>query len=60
MAATKETLEPSTAPVQTQVTPKQYVSQWRTAGERAEGLRAKKQRRRAAHRVALKRSHANG
>jgi hypothetical protein len=38
----------------------QYVSHWRTAEERAEGLRVKKERRRAAHRIALRRSHANG
>ncbi len=39
---------------------RQYVSHWRTAEERAEALRAKKQRRRAAHRIALRRSPANG
>ncbi len=39
---------------------KHYVSHWRTAEERAEGIRAKKQRRRAAHRIALRRSPANG
>jgi hypothetical protein len=60
MATTKETPEPSTTPAQTQVTPKLYVSRWHTAGERAEGLKTKKQRRRAAHRIALRRSHANG
>jgi hypothetical protein len=60
MSATDEILESSATPVQIPATVKQYVSQWRTAEERAEALRAKKQRRRAAHRVALKRSHANG
>jgi hypothetical protein len=60
MVATNEVPEPTATPAQAQVTPKQYVSRWRTAGERADALRAKKQRRRAAHRVALKRSHANG
>jgi hypothetical protein len=39
---------------------RQYVSHWRTAEERAEALQAKKKRRRAAHRIALRRSHANG
>lgn len=38
----------------------QYVSPWRTAEERAEALKSKKQRRRAAHRIALRRSPANG
>jgi len=60
MADTKETSVPNAAPVQAQVTPKQDVSRWHTAAERAEALRAKKQRRRAAHRIALGRSHANG
>lgn len=39
---------------------KEHITQWRTAEERASALRAKKQRRRAAHRIALRRSHANG
>lgn len=39
---------------------RQHVSRWRTAEERAEALKAKKQRRRAAHRIALRRSPANG
>jgi hypothetical protein len=48
----------TTAPVPGR--PTQYVSHWRTAEERAEGIKIKKQRRRAAHRIALRRSHANG
>jgi hypothetical protein len=40
--------------------PRQYVSHWRTAKERADAIKAKKQRRRAAHRIALRRSPANG
>jgi|HubBroStandDraft_4_1064222.scaffolds.fasta_scaffold28421_3 hypothetical protein len=39
---------------------KHYVSHWRTAEERADAIKAKKQRRRAAHRIALRRSPANG
>ncbi len=39
---------------------RQYVPRWSTAEARAEALKAKKHRRRAAHRIALKRSHANG
>jgi hypothetical protein len=48
----------TTAPLP--VDSRHYVARWRTAEERATGMRAKKQRRRAAHRIALKRSHANG
>lgn len=44
-------------PVQTS---SQNTSPWRTAEERAAGILAKKKQRRAAHRVALKRSHAKG
>ena len=40
--------------------PKQHITQWHTAEERAAALRSKKQRRRASHRIALRRSHANG
>lgn len=38
----------------------QYVPRWRTAEERAAAIKAKKQRRRAAHRISLRRSPANG
>lgn len=59
--ATKEEASESTAtPVQAPAHPRQYISRWRTAEERANGLRCKKQRRRAAHRIALRRSHAKG
>jgi hypothetical protein len=47
-------------PVQTSSSPTRNVSPWRTAEERAAGILAKKKQRRAAHRVTLKRSHANG
>ena len=40
--------------------PRPNVVRWRNADERAAALRAKKQRRRAAHRIALRRSHAKG
>ena len=60
MATREEALEPSATPVQAPVHPKQHISRWRTAEERATGLRAKKQRRRAAHKIALRRSHAKG
>jgi hypothetical protein len=38
----------------------QPISRWRTAKERGESVRAKKQRRRAAHRIALRRPHSKG
>lgn len=38
----------------------QYVAHWRTAEERAQALKTKMRRRRAAHRIALRRSPANG
>lgn len=50
------TATPAAAPVHS----RPYISRWRTAEERAEALRAKKQRRRAAHRITLRRSHAKG
>ncbi len=60
MTTTKETPEPSAATAQTQVIPKQHVSRWHTAGERAEALKGKQKRRRNAHRIALRRSHSKG
>jgi hypothetical protein len=54
--ATESTATTVAAPVHS----RQYVPRWRTAEERAEALRAKQQRRRAAHRIALRRSPANG
>ncbi len=51
---------PGTTPAHTSSNPTPRPSPWRTAEERAAGLLAKKKHRRAAHRVALKRSHANG
>lgn len=60
MTTAKETPEPSTTTAQIQVIPKQYVSRWHTAGERAEALGAKQKRRRDAHRITLRRSHSKG
>jgi len=58
---TKEgSVEMTATPVPAPVHPRQNISRWRTAEERADALRAKKQRRRAAHRITLRRSHANG
>jgi len=56
----QEVSESNTASTPSVVKPKQVVTHWRTAAERAQGIRSKKLRRRAAHRVALNRSHANG
>ena len=55
--ATEETAPPQ---LQTQETTKQQVSHWHTAAERAQALKAQMLRRRAAHRVALKRSYTKG
>ena len=60
MSTKNESSESAAMSVPAPARPRQYVSHWRTAEERAEALRAKKQRRRAAHRIALKRSPANG
>jgi len=55
-----ESPESATSPVTAAPHSRQHVSHWKTAEERANALRAKKQRRRAAHRIALRRSSANG
>jgi hypothetical protein len=60
MATKDETSESSATTVPAPVHARQYVPRWRTAEERANGLKAKQLRRRAAHRVALRKSHANG
>jgi len=60
MTTKKEGLESTPTPVPAPVHPRRSISGWRTAEERAEALRAKKQRRRAAHRITLRRSHARG
>jgi len=60
MSKKNESSESPAISVPTLAQSKQYVSQWRTAEQRAEALQAKKKRRRAAHRIALRRSPANG
>jgi hypothetical protein len=60
MPTEQEIPETNAAPAQSLVKPKQSVSRWRTAVERSQGLRSKRLRRRAAHRVALRRSHSKG
>jgi hypothetical protein len=60
MTAEEESSAVTSTPDPPSVPAKQHVTRWRTAEKRAAGLSAKKQRRRAAHRVALRRSHANG
>ena len=60
MTAKEESSEPTAMSVPAPTHARQYKSRWRTAEERANGLKAKKQRRRAAHRITLRRSHAKG
>lgn len=52
--------EPDVTSVATPAKPKQKVATPRTANARAESVRAKKKRRRASHKIALRRSHSNG
>ena len=51
-----EVPEPAATPTKAAKAPKQNAS----ADKRAEAMRAKKKKKRAAHRVALRRSHASG
>ena len=51
MTTTDETLQSAMTSFTAGASTRQYISHWRTAEERAEGLKAKKQRRRAAHRI---------
>jgi hypothetical protein len=60
MAAKEESPEPNATPAQAQTSSKPYVSRWHTTGERVEAVKAKMRRRRAAHRIALRRSHSKG
>ncbi len=53
-----DVLNTEAAPIE--ASPKQHISQWRTAAERADGIRTKKKQRRTAHRASLKRSHTKG
>jgi hypothetical protein len=59
MSATEKDSEVA-ATLEPTVHAQRQVTRWRTAEERAGALKTKKQRRRAAHRIALRRSHANG
>jgi len=58
MTTKEEGLPPN--PVPAPVHLQRSISGWRTAAERVEALRAKKQSRRAAHKMTLRRSHAKG
>ncbi len=60
MATKDDGLEAAPSSITAPARSKQSVSPWRTAEERAEAITAKKKRRRAAHRIGLRRSHANG
>ena len=60
MAPKEESSEPTATSAPPLVQRRQNISRWRTAEERAKALKAKKQRRRAAHRIALGRSHTKG
>ncbi len=55
-----ETPEATTPPAETRVKSKPGAPQERSADKRAEALRAKKKKKRAAHRVVLRRSHTKG
>ena len=52
--------DPTTASAEARVTPKPDVPQERSADKRAEDIRAKKKKKRDAHRVTLRRSHTKG
>jgi len=52
--------EPSAVPVSPTVQPTQKVAPARGADKRADALRAKKKKKRDAHRVTLRRSHTGG
>lgn len=52
--------EPDVTPTKAAKPAKQNVAADRVADKRTEALRAKKKKKRAAHRVALRRSHTGG
>jgi len=60
MSPKEESSEPTATSAPAPLHAKPHVSRWRTAEERTTALRAKKQRRRAAHRISLGRSHTKG
>jgi hypothetical protein len=55
-----ESPESIAVPVKTQPQPTRMAAPDRVADKRADALNAKKKKKRAAHRVALRRSHTNG
>jgi hypothetical protein len=55
-----EISEPTATPAKTQTEPRQNASLDRVADKRADAVKAKKKKKRDAHRVALRRSHTNG
>jgi len=55
-----EVPEPTATPAKPQTHPAQNASVDRVTDQRAEALRAKKKKKRDAHRVTLRRSHTNG
>jgi hypothetical protein len=55
-----EVPKPPATPAKTQTHPRQNASLDRVADKRADAVSAKKKKKRAAHRVALRRSHTNG
>jgi hypothetical protein len=52
--------EATTPPAEARVKSKSAVPQERSADKRAEAIRAKKKKKRDAHRVTLRRSHTKG
>jgi hypothetical protein len=52
--------EPTATPAKTETRPQQNVSLDRVAEKRIEAANANKKKKRAAHRVALRRSHTRG
>jgi hypothetical protein len=60
MAAGIEIAEPIATPAKTETRPPQNVSLDRVAEKRTEAATANKKKKRAAHRVALRRSHTRG
>ena len=55
-----ETPEPTATPASGETHPREKASLDRGTDKRADALRAKKKKKRAAHRVALRRSHTKG
>lgn len=60
IAEVVEIAEPTAVPTKTQMNPRKGASADRVADKRAAVLSAKKKKKRAAHRVALRRSHTKG